>query len=480
MTEHAVAQPQRMTALTDTSTRSHLLRRKCACGGTPGLDGECAGCRRKRLALRRRSTDHAELSTAPPIVNEVLRSPGRPLDAATRAFMEPRFGHDFSKVRVHTDARAAESARAVSALAYTVGQDVVFEAGQYAPGSEAGGRLLAHELTHVVQQNGTEGPPSSLRLSSLDDPSEQQADQLSDCIMRGNHGRTASWQTFSGLQRTIRVDSPGDQIPNPTGQGVVQTNAETVRDYLTKLCPTGGVTVDPATGVVNVPSSFCTRPWWQGWWPWPFTESPAEASNTPTSCTCLCDVANSYYEWEIRVDDTIAVPETVANVEKHDEHDPITQQPQTGITLKGGGIKVPSPNNPKAWGAATERGKLLDVEPWLLLGHELCGHARMMEQGRTSPEESSGPREHEVTIEQENLLRTEHGIPERASSSFKEPYCGESYWRDKSSRPPSPKEVHWTVNPSSPSETFLDLCRQWRDKYNREHGTHYKIRDKIP
>ena len=99
-----------------------------------------------------RQASEPGLPAAPPIVDRVLSSPGRPLDPATRAFMEPHFGHDFSRVRVHTDDRAAASARAVQARAYTVGADVVFDAGQYAPGTEAGRRLLAHELTHVVQQ----------------------------------------------------------------------------------------------------------------------------------------------------------------------------------------------------------------------------------------------------------------------------------------------------------------------------------------
>lgn len=87
-----------------------------------------------------------------PIVDEVLRSPGNPLGSTTRVFMEARFGHDFSRVRVRTDARAAESARAVEALAYTVGRDVVFAAGQYAPETSTGQKVLAHELSHVVQQ----------------------------------------------------------------------------------------------------------------------------------------------------------------------------------------------------------------------------------------------------------------------------------------------------------------------------------------
>ncbi len=102
--------------------------------------------------LQCRSTSEAEPSEVPPVVHEVLHSLGQPLDAATRTFMELRLGHDFSRVRVHTDTKAAESARAVDAQAYTVGQDVVFGARLYAPETNAGRRLLAHELTHTVQQ----------------------------------------------------------------------------------------------------------------------------------------------------------------------------------------------------------------------------------------------------------------------------------------------------------------------------------------
>lgn len=88
-------------------------------------------------------------------VQSVLASPGRPLDASTREFFADRFGHDFGEVQIHDDATAAASARGVHALAYTVGKDVVFGAGQYSPRTEAGRHLLAHELTHVIQQRGT-------------------------------------------------------------------------------------------------------------------------------------------------------------------------------------------------------------------------------------------------------------------------------------------------------------------------------------
>ena len=89
---------------------------------------------------------------AGPAVGRVLDTAGQPLDAATRSFFGARFGHDFANVRVHADAQAAESARSVSALAYTVGSHVVFGAGQFSPGTRAGQQLLAHELAHVVQQ----------------------------------------------------------------------------------------------------------------------------------------------------------------------------------------------------------------------------------------------------------------------------------------------------------------------------------------
>ncbi len=91
----------------------------------------------------------------PPVVHEVLHSAGQPLDRATQDFFAARLGHDFSRVRVHTDGRASESARAVNALAYTVGKDIVFASGEFRPDTRAGKQLLAHELVHVLQQEGT-------------------------------------------------------------------------------------------------------------------------------------------------------------------------------------------------------------------------------------------------------------------------------------------------------------------------------------
>jgi hypothetical protein len=110
----------------------------------------------------------------PGLVHEVLRSPGQPLDPGTRAFFEPRLGHDFSSVRVHADAAAAASARAVRALAYTVGRDLVFGEAQYAPETATGRNLLTHELAHVLQP--TSMTPimgnSVFKIGRADDPAE--------------------------------------------------------------------------------------------------------------------------------------------------------------------------------------------------------------------------------------------------------------------------------------------------------------------
>jgi hypothetical protein len=113
----------------------------------------------------------------------VLRSTGRPLDADTRSFFEPRFERDFSGVRVHTDARAGESARAVGALAYTVGPNIVFSRGQYRPGSPEGTRLLAHELAHVIQQRDTGQEIQRLRVGDSADPTETEAQRVESLVM---------------------------------------------------------------------------------------------------------------------------------------------------------------------------------------------------------------------------------------------------------------------------------------------------------
>ena len=133
------------------------LQRACSCQGAcpecqeQQLDQEHVGLRAKSLG----SDMLEQPAMIPGTVEEILRSPGQPLDPGVRDFMEPRFGHDFSQVRVHTDLKASESARALDAFAYTVGRNMVFGARQDQPSTVEGRKLLAHELSHTIQQGAT-------------------------------------------------------------------------------------------------------------------------------------------------------------------------------------------------------------------------------------------------------------------------------------------------------------------------------------
>ncbi|MBX3630988.1 MAG: DUF4157 domain-containing protein [Nitrosomonas sp.] len=167
-----------------------VLQRKCACGNHTIAGGECAECNRKKQALQRKASDRnpvsgAEVSSiAPPIVHAVLRSSGQPLDAQTQALMAFKFGQDFSRVRVHTGTQAAESARQVNALAYTVGQDIVFGNGRYSPHTREGQQLVAHELVHTIQQDGRRtSMAGTLRIGNPGDRYEQEADRVADQIV---------------------------------------------------------------------------------------------------------------------------------------------------------------------------------------------------------------------------------------------------------------------------------------------------------
>lgn len=192
-----------------TRVPSGFVRRNCTCGNH-AMGGECEECTNKRGTAIQRSPSSskgeawADDVAVPPIVHKVLRSPGQPLDTATRAVFEPYFGHDFSRVRVHTDTKAAESARAVNALAYTVGRDVVFGAGQYAPFTGPSRKLLSHELVHVVQQGSrTFRPDSGLSVAAPNDILEQQAEAAAAHSSDGVLSLTSSPRTPIFMQRAM-------------------------------------------------------------------------------------------------------------------------------------------------------------------------------------------------------------------------------------------------------------------------------------
>ena len=214
-----------------------LLQRQCACGVTSSLTGICSQCENKKLLGRSLQTtlrvnepgdeyereadrvvaqvmempkgqsedsvqqgpsrplvqrhadqpSSASAEPALPLVSNVLGTSGQPLDRATRAFFEPRFGHDFRFVRVHADQDAASSASAVNALAYTVGNHIAFAAGRYSPTTKPGQRLIAHELSHVLQQ-GASVAAGTVQRSTGDQPAQSTTNQRQ--VSSGDAGAT--------------------------------------------------------------------------------------------------------------------------------------------------------------------------------------------------------------------------------------------------------------------------------------------------
>jgi hypothetical protein len=452
-------------------------------------------------------------------VHEVLNSPGRPLDNETRSFFEPRFQHDFGRVRVHTDEKAAKSARAVNALAYTVGEQVVFDFGHFSPKTTTGRNLLAHELVHVVQQQGPHSYGSRLAVAEAEAPAEREADRIAELVSwRIPH--SVPTRSNARLMRKLRVDKPSQKIPDPTGQGLKQTNAEAVEGYLQIMAEGSGVKVDRSSGKVDVDTAYCpgflgglvagAKAGYGLFGGIPLlgpvlggvaavvggliggiaglfgSDSPsaAKSSSTPTGSTCLCDHVNGSKLWTIEINDEFP--------------DPKFPHPATLDDR----VVVFSPNNQKIAGATTVSGKLESYEPWLVLAHELCGHAWLESKGQSetkkevahafrddqtgrmkimNPESlqknQPGPHEHERSVERENLIRKEHHMEPRGWR-LKDPYCGESFLRDKSAPQGQPQ---WFPDKGFPGfNTTLEQCQYLRDQLPESKNKKYRIEEAIP
>src|SRR5258706_10363014 len=279
---------------TTATVQTGLLQRTCACGGAPGVDGQCTECREKRLStqgqvtpmtlqtkltvnkpgdryeqeadrvaeqvmrmpesvrastssdqmegmhIQRLQIDHQELHRQPETEEEdeeeiilakenagqvpavtpdlqsridYLKGRGQPLPDSTRTLMESHFGHDFSRVRIHADTRAAETARILNAKAYTVGHNIVFGVGQYTPTTYSGQKLLAHELTHVVQQLSDptlaqptllQRQPATKSSSSVTNPDSEQAKLYNLTIGPDVLTNATSTQVIQALKRLYR------------------------------------------------------------------------------------------------------------------------------------------------------------------------------------------------------------------------------------------------------------------------------------
>lgn len=381
------------------TTRPTSLQRHCACRGA------CDSCRREKEPLRRSALSNApRRQDVPPLVHDVLRGAERPLDAAARAFFEPRFAADFTRVpvahvpqrlaigeegdasereadrfastvvheqpagagradlgavRVHTDARAAESAAAVHARAYTVGSHIVFGAGEYAPASAAGRELLAHELAHVAQQG------------------------------------------MGVVRRKLVVR--GDDLKKAPPAKVVST----VKPVLKNLCP--DFDVSAAGDVTSTAAKFCGR-----------RDAIVTKSKKPAGCCCLCVLTDpAVPTWTLQV--AASEGPTTEGPPKR-----LVTIPPIGDVEFGAWSEVT-----KTTGKATPAHRLmLPIEA--VVGHELCGHAALMEIGSHPRDDTRMTSNvHDPTVRVERRIEKEQGI---ASSNLRGlaasgPHRGESFGR---------------------------------------------------
>ncbi len=369
-----------------------ILQRKCDCGQHTG-GGECEECKKKNGMLQRESKA-AGPDVAPPIVHEVLRSPGKQLEAQTRRSMETRFGHyrsdiktsgvsstgvgelrvgssdspyereadqtaervvsseksgggfrhDFSGIRVHADDRAGEAARAVKAQAFTVGQDLVFGTGRYAPTSSDGQRLLAHELTHSLQQH-----------------SEPR------------------------VRRTLSVDpnlAPNAPPTDPSASLTPATRFSMMDSLVQKLCPKFHVN---SSGVVESATQQSFSP-----------DGLAKGSHG-TGCCCLNILVEAPTPWTIEVSSIVGARTDTA----------------------GHRVFLNPTNTPLEFGAFTGSNKLAIQGPVSDIGHELCGHAALTEIN-AHPQVPTGTSHskmrltqdiHDPTVRIENKISEEQGVP---------------------------------------------------------------------
>ena len=200
----------------------------------------------------------AESEIIPAAVRGVLRTPGEPLDRTTRSFMESRFGHDFSQIRIHAGSVAAESAQAVNAHAYAVGQHVVFGSGQFAPATTMGRRLIAHELAHVVQQSGdTADLSTDLAPGSAERAEERQAALAADAVgVRGEECHVP--RSGEGVVLARQPAGPPPSAPTAT-VSPLQVRAD---EFKASVNAPATEVLDPNKNVTDTGQNFWTVQIW--------------------------------------------------------------------------------------------------------------------------------------------------------------------------------------------------------------------------
>jgi hypothetical protein len=315
--------------------------------------------------LRRKANADAYESFAAPeeTVRTALSSSGLGLDRDTRRFMESRFGYDFGRVQIHTDAAAARSALGLNARAYTLGRDIVFAPGQYAPGTHAGRHLLAHELAHVVQQS-----PAAAS------------------------GVSPQGVAPARLQRMVFV-KPDAAAADILGQ-------------FNKLCP-GKFGTAKGKGFSQI------------------TASCAASDRTKNkSCGCLCDVAHDIKrQYSI---DVAPATKTESTETLHDgttaKVPASTVFPGTSVGDNPAITMASSKGSNVEFGAFKPDGSAFWYDNWRILAHELCGHGRLKQSQGGSRGCRAG---HDSTIDTENEIAAEHGGENRGN--FGDSRQGESF-----------------------------------------------------
>jgi outer membrane protein OmpA-like peptidoglycan-associated protein len=280
---------------------------------------------------------------------ESTKGQGEPLPESVQQDLGSKMGADFSGVRIHTGGDAIQLNRDLAAHAFTYGNDIYFNAGKYDPETAAGKHLLAHELTHVMQQGG---------------------DSSAGSVQRAVEKKSAP-----AIQRKLLIDNPsGSPAGAPSGAARV-TNEKIVNDYIAVLCPDFKAT----SGKVEPVAGSCAT---------------GGGGSNPESCDCLCEMHNLGTDWTIKVDD---------NDWPHTDdatHTVTVHSPFSGLEFG-------------QWTAGPSERRV-SIPNWLVLGHEMCGHALLIEKGThpTGPAPAHGGREsHDPTVKIQNKIAAEHGIP---------------------------------------------------------------------
>jgi hypothetical protein len=183
-----------------------MLQRKCGCGAHSNGAEQCEACRNnQQRTLLPFASRHDDIGSIARNVRPAPATSGQPLDENSQARFEQALGIDLSGVKIHTDQSATRSTRELGARAYTVGHNIVFDAEHYAPETTAGRRLMAHELTHVVQQRHAQDTPGE-RFSKPGDQHEKEANRIADTIIAGGRAPTIGSAEHTAIMRDGDTD----------------------------------------------------------------------------------------------------------------------------------------------------------------------------------------------------------------------------------------------------------------------------------